>query len=783
MTKKLNVLPTSRAIRDEIENLKSTNQLLDKYITIGDLFQRVALSSCNKKFPDKNLRVLYLIEAINNCDIEALGFSRDFSVFLKQSDYIFKFFLETATQYVDFDQLLQYDTYALYSDHLEILKKIYQNYTNILEQNNFTDNILLPSAYKLNKQYITQYDTINIAIDGYLTKFEYMIIQDIAKYCDVVIDISFNQYNTKNFVLFNLQEELEIGYKYSINITTNKIIKKLQIKQNNKNIVISPTSSKIEQIGFIKYQISKMYQDGISADDIAVIVPDEKISSIIELFDKDDEHYFNFAMGRSIVKHKIVDVLKLIPKMIIDKEPKDIEKFKYLKIDQIKYEILFKKYWNNYCTQEIFEFILEYLFSFETDKEVLEKLELVRIKLHLLLFSDSNIYKVRVKEFLKILLNEINSITIDDVNGGKITVLGILETRSICYKGIIVVDFNDEKIPKISVKDKFLSTNIKKLANLPTIDDRENLQRYYYKNILTKAQSVAIAYVDDDISIMSRFIVQLFPDYKTYIQQYDYKDILYNAVKLKYYDSQIKLNIDLSKQTWSSTSFTTYLKCKRAYYFKYIKNIKDHNISIKPEAYEVGNIIHNALETAVKQNSLNDKFVDDYMMKFQNNNPYLVLDLELWKKRLKSFFVFEKARQDQGIVIHKVEKPFNFVHNGIRIKGQVDRIDKYPDNRYEILDYKTSGSLKVDTLKTYEHSVDFQLEFYYLSQRQYMINSVGYYALNDTTIKTEIVLEEKLKLLDMHFEALKTKIVDFIKTEDKTKCTFCSYKVICNEEG
>ena len=37
-------------------------------------------------------------------------------------------------------------------------------------------------------------------------------------------------------------------------------------------------------------------------------------------------------------------------------------------------------------------------------------------------------------------------------------------------------------IPKVSVKDKFLSTKLKQLANLPTQFDRESLQKYYYKD-------------------------------------------------------------------------------------------------------------------------------------------------------------------------------------------------------------------------------------------------------------------------------------------------------------
>jgi len=139
-------------------------------------------------------------------------------------------------------------------------------------------------------------------------------------------------------------------------------------------------------------------------------------------------------------------------------------------------------------------------------------------------------------------------------------------------------------------------------------------------------------------------------------------------------------------------------------------------------------------------------------------------------------------RKENGIKIFEVEKKFNLTHKGINIKGAIDRIDKYPDNTYEIIDYKTSASLKVDTIKTYENSTDFQLEFYYLSQRDKMIKDVCYYSLSDVTMKNEEVLEEKLALLDLHFLALKTQKVNFTCTDDLKQCTYCTYKTICQRD-
>jgi inactivated superfamily I helicase len=156
------VLPTSRAIREHLIELKTTNQLIKKYISIGDFFQRSVTDTKNRKFVDKHLKIIFLKEAIANIDIEKLGFSRDFTTFLKQSEYIFRFFQELANEYVEVERLVEFDTYEMYGDHLDILKEIYKNYSEILNKHNYCDNILLPNSYEINQDYIEQFDDINL---------------------------------------------------------------------------------------------------------------------------------------------------------------------------------------------------------------------------------------------------------------------------------------------------------------------------------------------------------------------------------------------------------------------------------------------------------------------------------------------------------------------------------------------------------------------------------------------------------------------------------------------
>jgi len=55
----------------------------------------------------------------------------------------------------------------------------------------------------------------------------------------------------------------------------------------------------------------------------------------------------------------------------------------------------------------------------------------------------------------------------DDVRGGKVTVIGVLETRGGNFDGVIVPDFCDDFVPRRSQKDLFLNTNIRKILVFP----------------------------------------------------------------------------------------------------------------------------------------------------------------------------------------------------------------------------------------------------------------------------------------------------------------------------
>jgi len=781
--KKLLVFPTSRAIRDFIKKEKNSNKLLPSFLTI-DEFLKKSISIFDKRFIDEEERFLFLKEASNIKLLDKLGISNNFTSFLKQSDYLFRFFGELSSEKISINDIKTSDTYEFYSEHIDILNEIYNNYINILEKNSCVDKINIVNNYKINKEFIKKYESIDIYFEGYFTKFELDIIIEISKYKDLNLYLSSNKYNQKSIQSFiDIGFELELDHNYKINLHNKKILKKEPLVNSIESIDITAFSSRINQIAYIKNSIVQIVNSGIDVENIALILPDEKFAKTLQLFD--NEKYFNYAMGLDIFNSSFYKCLNSINNYLNEEEKKSLESLEFYSIDKLFIDDNFKNVWNKKLNKEIFEKFLSYIISFESNKEIQKKVDELTYKFYNLLFKENQ--NISFKETVKIFIQKVSKITLDDVNSGVITVMGLLESRAVSFDAVIICDFNEEYIPKKSIKDKFLSSSLKKHAKLPTQNDRENLQKYYYSKLIYAAKKVFISYVSNETSQISRFASLLFE--KNIINRVskdkEYKQILFSNKKISHFDKEIIEKIDLSKQEWSATSLKKYLECKRKYYLEYIVGIKEHSNSLKPKGYELGSLVHNSLEELYTKYDKYNVSYELLLKIFEQKaieNPFLLLDKEIFKKRMEDFILLDKKRFGSGVEIISLEKSFNFVYKGIKLKGAIDRIDKNGDT-YEIIDYKTSSSLKIDSIKNYENSSDFQLEFYFLASKElfsYEKIKTFYYDLYNVTLNEEIALFQKLELLEHIFEDLKTKEVNFEKCESNSTCQFCDFKTICD---
>jgi RecB family exonuclease len=398
--------------------------------------------------------------------------------------------------------------------------------------------------------------------------------------------------------------------------------------------------------------------------------------------------------------------------------------------------------------------------------------------------------EMSVKSLMSLFLQRLASASLDDVRGGKITVMGVLETRAIDFDAVIIVDFSDANVPRRSDKDMFLNTNIREMANLPTMSDRENLQKHYYEMLINSSKETAISFVASEQSSASKFLKHLGIKPKNVYEESDYAKVLFDKSTSEIKEEEkIVMDYTFKGVKLSATKLKTFLTCKRKYYHKYIEHIKQHEIpKDMPAEHEIGTAVHEALkELYTKKNSYNS--LDDLKRDLHNElddvcgaselDKYLI---EMQKRRLDTFCQKEIERFGDGWQVKECEKSLECSFAGMTLRGDIDRIDA-KEGKMFVLDYKT-GSYPLYTSKTYQDATDFQLEFYYLlASTLGKVSGCGYYDLKDSKIVPEAFLEEKLEILQSNIkDLLMIEDVNFEKCEDVKDCRFCEYKIMCGRE-
>jgi len=778
MDRTLIVLPSARAIRHEQLLIESDTLFLPNYITMNEFISKLCLIEDFKTLDD-DTRVSLLLKASDFKQFSELKIQRNFFAFTKNSSYIFKFFEELSGEMFDISQLQSSDIYGEYEEHIAILQQLYKNYEDICNQKKLIDKIFVPKLYKFNKNYLKSYKHIELKIDGYLTNFEIKLLQECCNYSEVTIIFTTSRFNKKMQDKFlELGIKLEKNYTYKISLNKKEIISKIPRKQH-KNITCESFSESILQIAYIKHKVYEGIKKGYQPQQIAIVLPDENMA--LKLRDFDTKSNFNFAMGKAFSK---TDIYKKLNSTCQALDQTSQENFARLKrVGDETYIKLLKNYHKNTHEFDILEFLKEYQKDFKNKDE----LKIFEEELYTFIKVIPYMNDMSIKSLLALFLQRLSKRSIDDIMGGKITVMGLLETRLVNFDLVVIVDFSDGNVPKRSDKDMFLNTKIREIANLPTTMDRENLQKHYYDMLISNAKEVAISYTRSNQSSGSVFLKQLGIKEINVHKETDYADILFEKnIPHKKDDKDIVLEYNFKNTKLSATRLKTFLECKRKYYYKYIKHINGHEIpKDMPKEYEIGNSVHLALSNLYsKKNSYNDikNLKKDLYKELDEVCANSELDrymIDMQKKRMEKFCTNEVARFDDGWMVQSCEEYFECNFAGAKLVGTIDRIDKKEDKLF-VLDYKT-GSYNLYTKNNFMDATDFQLEFYYLlASSVAKVSGCAFYDLKESTIIEEPFLNEKLEILKSHIkEILSLKEIDFCMCEDLKHCRYCDYATIC----
>jgi len=771
------ILPSSRAIRSKILHLKE-NEFLANYLTMSEFISKLCLVE-GYTFMDDDTRMLLLLEASDFKEFATLQIERNFFTFTKNSSYIFKFFEELGAELYDIENLSGVDTYAEFEEHILILQTLYRRYEKLCDEKKLLDKIFIPKRYTFNRAYASMQESVRIYVEGHLTNFEQQLLHELSQYCSVEIVINTTHFNAKMRASFEtVGFELEVGYEYTLSLNLLRILEKKPLVVN-KNIYCQSFSESLLQVAFVKQKLYEFIVRGHKPENIVVILPDEKVASLLREFDTKSN--LNFAMGESFTSTKIYT--KLQATMDATQQDSKENEARLLRVGEELYLELFSIYKKQLLEVDIKKFFM--LLREDADSKIERKIfdeELYSFEKIL-----SFMQEMSVKSVLKLFMQRLAKRSLDDVRGGKVTVMGVLETRGVEFDAAIIVDFDDKNVPKPSDKDMFLNTQIRKFAKLPTRQDRENLQKHYYQMLINRSKEVAISYVSSAQSAPSRFLKQLGIREQNSYDEHEYAKLLFaqkNSQKTE--EEPIIAEYSFKNKKLSATALKTFLSCKRKYYYRYVRHLKGHEIpKDMPAEHEIGTDVHKALKELYSKNrsyTSQEALRKDLEKELDNVCGSSELEkylIKLQKERLKEFYALEIERFNDGWEVFSCEESYVTMFEGMQLQGTIDRIDKRGDE-IAVLDYKT-GSYTLYTKNSVHDATDFQLEFYHL-----LASSLGsvvecsFYDLKNPQIVPEAFLQEKLSLLGAHIKDLQNiESLNFEKCEDIKECKFCDYALMC----
>ena len=427
-----------------------------------------------------------------------------------------------------------------------------------------------------------------------------------------------------------------------------------------------------------------------------------------------------------------------------------------------------------------------------------------------------------------------------------IQIMGILETRNIDFENVIILSMTDTNFPSDKTgQSSFIPYNLRAAYGLPTPEQHEAMYAYYFYRLIQRAKSVSMLYCSraDDKSTgeCSRYIYQL-----KYESPYTIKhqsvgvDLSVESaepivVEKGDYEQQI-LSRYLKpggEHSLSPTALFRYIECPMKFYLHSVAKLKPKDeISDTIDALTFGSILHLTMEALYGEfeNEPNpmadikkkckrsiveaavDKTIQDILhvdSKSFSGDTILVRDIII-KYIMRGIMRYDA--DSKGFTIKGLEKGVACsypISDGrtVNISGIADRIDILPNNKIQIIDYKSGNTphLEFNGLSNLFRgpareriSNIFQTLLYaMILHRNEGLESMPtlYFAskmLSDD-YSPKILNKQNGEHVECYssyaeeFEGELTTVLDelfdfstpFKQTEDSDACTFCDFKTIC----
>ena len=323
-------------------------------------------------------------------------------------------------------------------------------------------------------------------------------------------------------------------------------------------------------------------------------------------------------------------------------------------------------------------------------------------------------------------------------------VMGLLETRTLDFKHIIMLSVNEGVLPAGISYNTLLPFEIKyDNQSLPNYLYKDQVYAYHFFRLLQRAEDIVLVYNNNsDTSLMekSRFITQL--EFLKKERHLDNIELEYPQVSFQF-KASVPDKIEVSKtdeimeklnnMSFSATALTNYINCQLQFYYKDICGIEPRqSFQEKIESNVVGTVVHALLQSVfdeIKENPscygqiirdfldhLEERIIHEMMTNKQLKLNLSMYDLTHGRLYLTTRIVYNDVcnylkKAEKELASGKVKVCGNEVkincklnlskEKTVKLYGILDRLQIYHDeeNTYPVIvDYKT-GKVDENRLK------------------------------------------------------------------------------------
>ena len=325
-----------------------------------------------------------------------------------------------------------------------------------------------------------------------------------------------------------------------------------------------------------------------------------------------------------------------------------------------------------------------------------------------------------------------------------VQIMGILETRNLDFKNVILLSMTDNNFPGSRSNDKsFIPYALRYGFKIPTVEHHEGVYAYYFYRLIQRTENLYMLYssASDDKSTgePSRYIRQLeyetdfkinFTNVSVMVSLSGDKEISIAKTdevyrKLLRYCAEYMNEDENGKNELSPTAFSAYVKCPLRFYLNVVELLRtEDELEEEVDNMTFGNIFHDAadrlykkhlrgkdenpkalLESAAVQNDV-ERCVDEaiasvyFGLKDGAPMPKLSGELIIIRKIIIQYLrdnliTYDKNHPDFKVhsTEHDLRMELPIEVNGekltVRFKGRADRIDSIDEGTKRIIDYKT----------------------------------------------------------------------------------------------